>query len=95
MAVEPTVGPRLYDPVMSVTVSLNLPDDVAAWLTRQQDASAAVADAVRAVVNEEDIRRAKRRQDAAAYVAWRHDHAPGHDALIEASNEASLRGHEW
>jgi hypothetical protein len=81
---------------MTVKLSVSLPDDVAAWLAQQRNVSAAVADAVRAQIGADELRRYKRRQDAATYV--QHARAHGlldHDELDEATFAISAEGCEW
>jgi hypothetical protein len=74
---------------MSVEVSVNLPDDIAAYLRRQRDASAAVAEAVQARI---DAERERRRQESAAYADYLRRHpVEGLDEATSLSNEISLR----
>lgn len=82
---------------MTVKLSISVPDDVAAYLQSQDNASAAVTAAVRRVLPE--ARRARQRAAARAYG----EHLRGQPqyqidtdaALIEASNDIALRGAEW
>jgi hypothetical protein len=83
---------------MTVKLSISVPDDVAAYLQAQGNASAAVTAAVRRVMPDE--RRARQREAAQAlglYVRQQKEHqAAAHDAvLIESSNDLALRGSEW
>lgn len=82
---------------MTVKLSISVPDDVAAYLQDQGNASAAVTAAVRRLLPE--VRRARRRADAQAYgeyVRQRAEPAAESDfALIESSNDIALRGSEW
>jgi hypothetical protein len=81
---------------MTVKLSVSLPDDIAAWLAQQRNVSAAVADAVRAQVGADEIRRSKRRHDAAAYVQHTREHGLlDHDELDEATFVISAQGCEW
>ena len=77
---------------MTVKLSISVPDDVAAYLQDQGNASAAVTDAVRRVLPE--TRRARRREAAQAYGQYlqrRSTQQTADDtALIEASNDISL-----
>jgi hypothetical protein len=82
---------------MTVKLSISVPDDVAAYLQEQGNASAAVTAAVRRVLP--DARRA--RQRAAAQAQGEHvrrmraEQIQNDIALIESSNDVSLRGSEW
>jgi hypothetical protein len=82
---------------MTVKLSISVPDDVAAYLQSQDNASAAVTEAVRRVLPE--ARRARQRAAAQAYGAYlrrrsaqqiQDDHA-----LIEDSNDIALRNAQW
>lgn len=82
---------------MTVKLSISVPDDVAAYLQDQGNASAAVTAAVRRVLPE--VRRARRRAAAQAYGEYLHQQAKQQSeadvALIESSNDIALRGSEW
>jgi hypothetical protein len=82
---------------MTVKLSISVPDDVAAYLQSQGNASAAVTAAVRRVLPE--ARRAEQRaaaQACAEYVRGRSQQQVDADrSLIEASNDVALRGAEW
>jgi Arc/MetJ-type ribon-helix-helix transcriptional regulator len=82
---------------MTVKLSISVPDDVAAYLQSQGNASAAVTDAVRRVLPE--TRRAQQRaaaQEMAAYLRRRSvQEIEDERALIEASNDIALRDAEW
>ncbi len=77
-----------------------MPDDVAAYLQSQGNASAAVTDAVRRVLPE--ARRARQRAAAQAYGAYGEylrqrtaQQIADDQTLIESSNEIALRDAEW
>jgi hypothetical protein len=82
---------------MTVKLSISVPDDVAAYLQSQGNASAAVTAAVRQVLP--DARRARQRAAAEAFGAHlrglspRQAHAA--ESLIESSNDIALHGSEW
>jgi len=82
---------------MTVKLSISVPDDVAAYLQSQGNASAAVTDAVRRVLPE--IRRAAQRAAAEELAAFlrRRTAAQLEDerALIESSNDIALRDAQW
>lgn len=82
---------------MTVKLSISVPDDVAAYLQDQGNASAAVTAAVRRVLPE--VRRARRRAAAQAYGEYLRrqtkQSAEADVALIESSNDIALRGSEW
>lgn len=82
---------------MTVKLSVSVPDDVAAYLQAQGNASAAVTTAVRRMLPE--VRRARRREAAQAYGEHLRRHAKQSSdadvALIESSNDIALRGSEW
>ena len=82
---------------MTVKLSISVPDDVAAYLQRQGNASAAVTAAVRRMLPE--VRRDRQRAAAQAYGDYLRarpvTHAEADVALIEASNDIALRGSEW
>jgi hypothetical protein len=82
---------------MTVKLSISVPDDVAAYLQSQGNASAAVTAAVRRVLPA--ARRARQRAAAQAYGAHLRERAPQQvetdAALIESSNDLSLHGSEW
>jgi hypothetical protein len=80
-----------------VKLSISVPDDVAAYLQGQGNASAAVTEAVRRVLPE--ARRARQRAAAHAYGEYlrrRSIQQIEDDAtLIESSNDISLRDSQW
>jgi hypothetical protein len=82
---------------MTVKLSISVPDDVAAYLQGQENASAAVTAAVRRFLPE--VRRDRQRTAARAYGDFprgRPETRTGAEAaLIEASNDIALRGSEW
>jgi hypothetical protein len=81
---------------MTVKLSISVPDDVAAYLQGQGNASAAVTEAVRRVLPE--VRRESQRAAAQAYGEFLRRAAHPDDAeaaLIEMSNDIALRGSEW
>lgn len=82
---------------MTVKLSISVPDDVAAYLQGQGNASAAVTDAVRRVLPA--ARRERQRAAAQAYAEFlRHRSAQQIEddrSLIESSNDLSLRDAEW
>ncbi|MFS8478081.1 MAG: hypothetical protein FWJ93_03770 [Micromonosporaceae bacterium] len=82
---------------MTVKLSISVPDDVAAYLKSQGNASAAVTEAVRRVLPE--ARRARQRAAAQAYGEFlrrRTAQQVEHDrAFIESSNDVALRDARW
>jgi hypothetical protein len=82
---------------MTVKLSISVPDDVAAYLQSQGNASATVTEAVRRVLPE--VRRARQRAAAQAYGEYlRQRTAQQVDddrALVESSNDVALRDAEW
>jgi hypothetical protein len=82
---------------MTTKLSISVPDDVAAFLQSQGNASAAVTEAVRRVLPE--TRRARQRAAAQAYGEYlRRRTAQQVDddrTLIESSNDIALRDAEW
>jgi len=82
---------------MTVKLSISVPDDVAAYLQGQGNASAAVTAAVRRVLPE--ARRAGQRAAAQAYGEYLRGQSTqerdADEALIEASNDVALRGSQW
>lgn len=82
---------------MTVKLSISVPDDVAAYLQSQHNASAAVTAAVRQILPE--ARRARQRAAARALgESLRSRPAQQIEAdvaLIESSNDISFRGSEW
>lgn len=82
---------------MTVKLSISVPDDVAAYLQDQGNASAAVTAAVRRILPE--ARQARRRADAQAYGEFlrrqKEQPAQADVDLIESSNDIALRGSEW
>jgi hypothetical protein len=84
---------------MTVKVSVSLPDDVAAWLATQPNASAAVADAIRARVDVVESARQRRKAAIASYHAMMAA-LPPHvrddiDAAAAASNALPMPGADW
>ena len=82
---------------MTVKISISVPDDVAAYLQSQANASAAVTDAVRRLLPE--VRRARQRAAAQAYGEFLRGRTPGaaedDTTLIESSNDIALRDAQW
>lgn len=82
---------------MTVKLSVSVPDDVAAYLQSQGNASAAVTDAVRRVLPE--ARRARQRAAAQAYGEYLRrrtaQQVVDDQGLIESSNDIALRDAEW
>jgi hypothetical protein len=82
---------------MAVDMNISVPEDVARYLQGQEDASAAVADAVRRVLPE--ARRERQRAAAEAMAEYERQRPPeeiaADRALMDASNEIALRGTEW
>ena len=82
---------------MTVKISISVPDDVAAYLPSEGNASATVTAAVRRVLPE--ARRARQRAAAQAYDEYLRacaaDRIEADAALIESSNDVALRGSEW
>ena len=82
---------------MTVKLSISVPDDVAAYLQSQGNASAAVTEAVRRVLP--DVRRARQRKAARAYGEYLRNRSPQEieddRALIESSNDLALRDAQW
>lgn len=82
---------------MTTKLSISVPDDVAAYLQGQGNASAAVTAAVRRVLPE--ARRVRQREAAQAYGEFLRQQAEQQSeadvALIESSNDIALRGSEW
>ena len=82
---------------MTAKLSISVPDDVAAYLKNQGNASAAVTAAVRRVLP--DARRSRQRAAAQAYgdfMRRMNAKQTGDDAaLIESSNDVALHGSEW
>ena len=82
---------------MTVKLSISVPDDVAAYLQGQGNASAAVTAAVRRILPE--VRRDRQRAAAHAYGEFLRGlpakQTEADAALIEASNDIALRGSEW
>jgi hypothetical protein len=82
---------------MTVKLSISVPDDVAAYLQSQGNASAAVTEAVRRVLPE--ARRVRQRAAAQAFGAYLRQRSPQQiqddHALIEDSNEIALRDAQW
>jgi hypothetical protein len=82
---------------MTVKLSISVPDDVAAYLQAQGNASAAVTAAVRQVLP--DARRARQRAAAHAFGEYVRrssaEQVEEDGALLESSNDIALRGSEW
>jgi Arc/MetJ-type ribon-helix-helix transcriptional regulator len=82
---------------VTVKISVSVPDDVAAYLQSQGNASAAVTDAVRRLLPE--ARRARQRAAARGYGEFLRGRDPQQIAadreLIESSNDIALRDAEW
>jgi hypothetical protein len=82
---------------MTVKLSISVPDDVAAYLQAQGNASAAVTAAVRRMLPE--VRRDRQRIAARMYGEFLRARSKAQMetdvALIEASNDVALRGSEW
>jgi hypothetical protein len=82
---------------MTVKLSISVPDDVAAYLQSQGNASAAVTEAVRRVLPE--ARRSRQRAASQAYGEYLRQRTVQQIAddrfLIESSNDAALRDAEW
>jgi hypothetical protein len=82
---------------MTVKLSISVPDDVAAYLQSQGNASAAVTEAVRRVLPE--ARRSRQRTASQAYGEYLRRRTVQQIAddrfLIESSNDAALRDAEW
>lgn len=82
---------------MTVKLSISVPDDIAAYLQSQGNASAAVTEAVRRVLPE--ARRARQREAAQAYGDYVRRQTPqqveADRLLIESSNDIALRDSQW
>lgn len=82
---------------MTVKLSISVPDDVAAYLQSQGNASASVTEAVRRVLPE--VRRARQRAAAQAYGEYLRrrtaQQVEDDRALVESSNDVALRDAEW
>jgi hypothetical protein len=82
---------------MTVKLSISVPDDVAAYLQGQGNASAAVTEAVRRVLPE--ARRTRQREGAQAYGEYLRrrtaQQIEDDRTLIESSNDISLRDSQW
>jgi hypothetical protein len=82
---------------MTVKLSISVPDDVAAYLQGQGNASAAVTAAVRRILPE--VRRDRQRAAAQAYGEYLRglpaEHTQANADLIEVSNDIALRGSAW
>jgi hypothetical protein len=82
---------------MTVKLSISVPDDVATYLRSQGNASAAVTEAVRRLLPE--ARRARQRAAAQAYGEYLRQRTAQQieddRALVESSNDVSLRDAEW
>ncbi len=82
---------------MTVKLSISVPDDIAAYLQGQGNASAAVTEAVRRIL---PASRRQRQRDAAqaygVYLKRRPAQESADDvALIESSNDIALRDAQW
>jgi Arc/MetJ-type ribon-helix-helix transcriptional regulator len=82
---------------MTVKLSISVPDDVAAYLQDQGNASAAVTEAVRRVLPE--TRRARQRVAARAYGDYLRrrsaEQVRNDNELMESSNDIALRDSQW
>jgi hypothetical protein len=82
---------------MTVKLSISVPDDVAAYLQDQDNASAAVTEAVRRVLPE--ARRARQREAARTYGEYLRRRTPQQSEsdrlLVESSNDIALRDSQW
>ncbi|MFF5083061.1 hypothetical protein ACFY36_38965 [Actinoplanes sp. NPDC000266] len=82
---------------MTVRLSVDVPDDVGAFLRTRHDASAVVTEAVRRVMREG--RRARQREAARVMAAYRRSRSEADRAaereLAEGSNDVAVRGAEW
>jgi hypothetical protein len=82
---------------MTVKLSISVPDDVAAYLQSQGNASAAVTEAVRRVLPE--ARRVRQRAAAQAYGEYLRrrttQQVADDQTLIEGSNDIALRDAQW
>jgi hypothetical protein len=82
---------------MTVKLSISVPDDVAAYLQGQGNASAAVTEAVRRMLPE--ARRARQREAARAYGDYLRrrsaQQVADDETLIESSNDIALRDSQW
>jgi hypothetical protein len=82
---------------MTVKLSISVPDDVAAYLQDQGNASAAVTEAVRRVLP--DARRARQRAAAQGYGEYLRrrtaEQVEAEQTLIESSNDVALRDSQW
>jgi hypothetical protein len=82
---------------MTVKLSISVPDDVAAYLQSQGNASAAVTDAVRRVLPA--ARRERQRAAAQALGEFLRGRSPQQidreRALIETSNDVALHDAQW
>jgi Arc/MetJ-type ribon-helix-helix transcriptional regulator len=82
---------------MTVKLSISVPDDVAAYLQDQGNASAAVTEAVRRMLPE--ARRSRQRAAAQAYGEYLRERTgeqvEADRRLIESSNDISLHDSQW
>lgn len=82
---------------MTVKLSISVPDEIAAYLQGQGNASAAVTEAVRRMLPE--TRRARQREAAQAYGEYIRRQTPqqaeADKLLIESSNDIALRDSQW
>jgi hypothetical protein len=76
---------------MTVKLSISVPDDVAAYLQSQGNASAAVTEAVRKLLPE--ARRARQRADARGYADYLR--TTGACPAVDDDNDIALRGTRW
>ena len=83
--------------MMAVKLSISVPDDVAAYLQGQGNASAAVTDAVRRVLPQ--ARRERQRAAAQAMAEYLRQRSPEQLAedrmLIESNHDVALRDAQW
>jgi len=82
---------------VTVKLSISVPDDVAEYLQGQDNASAAVTDAVRRILPQ--ARRARQRAAAHALQEYLRTRTPSRIAddqeLIESSNDIALHDAQW
>jgi hypothetical protein len=82
---------------MTVKLSISVPDDVAAYLQSQDNASAAVTDAIRRILPQ--ARRARQHEAAQAYGQYLRQRSARQvaedQALIESSNDIALHDAQW
>jgi hypothetical protein len=82
---------------MTAKLSISVPDDVAAYLQSQGNASATVTEAVRRMLPA--ARRGRQRAAAEAYAEYLRGRSPDQveadRSFIETSNDLSLRDAQW